>query len=138
MMDKFTDKQKAIDLALWRNYNNRYDDNYGVVENPKGEYIVCPTDKAKYINSSFEALPKDHSKMGYEHIQQIRTDYDPHSHWEEIAGMFSVLHGEVLRFILFANVPLERFIRYELARRGYDKDFKWVGFEEAETIWLKE
>jgi hypothetical protein len=137
-MDKFTDKQKAIDLALWQNYNHRYDDNYGVVETAKSEYIVCKTNDAKYINASFEALPKDHSKMDYGHIQSIRTDDDPLNHWEEIAGMFSVAHGETLRYILFANVPLERFIRYELASRGYDKDFKWVGFEEAENIWFKE
>lgn len=135
-MDKFTNKQKAIDLALWRNYNHRYDDNYSVVETPKGEYIVCQTDDTKYINALFEALPKDHSKMDYEHIQQIRTNFDPLPHWEEISGMFSITHGEVLRYILFANIPLERFIRYELASRGYDKDFKWVDFEEAENIWL--
>ena len=82
-------------------------------------------------------MPKDHSKMDYKHIQQIRTEYDPHNHWEEIVGMFSVAHGETLRYILFANVPLERFIRYELASRGYDKDFKWVGFENAKTVWCK-
>lgn len=136
-MDRFTEKQKAIDVALWRNYNHRYDDNYAVVETAKGEYIVCQTDDTKYVDATFEVLAKDHSKMDYEHIGQIRSDYDPLSHWEEIAGMFSVVHGEVLRFILFANVPLERFIRYELAGRGYDKEFKWVGFETAETIWLK-
>ena len=114
-MDKFTDKQKAIDLALWRNYNHRDDDNYGVFETTKGEYNVCQTDDTKYANATFLALPKDHSEMDYEHIQNIRTDYDPLNHWEEITGMLSVAHGEVLRYILFANVPLERFIRYELA-----------------------
>jgi len=51
--------------------------------------------------------------------------------------MLSVIHGEVLRFILSAKIPLEKFIKYELACRGYDKDFQWVGFDKAEAIWLK-
>ena len=37
--------------------------------------------------------------------------------------MFSVAHGETLRFILNTKIPLKRFIRYELACRGYDKNF---------------
>ena len=47
--------------------------------------------------------------------------------------MFSVAHGETLRFILNTKIPLKRFIRYELACRGYDKNFKWVGFDKAEV-----
>ncbi len=64
-------------------------------------------------------------------------DDDPLSHWEEIAGMFSVAHGETLQFILSAKIPLEKFIRYELACRGYDENFQWVGFEKSQEIWLK-
>lgn len=51
--------------------------------------------------------------------------------------MFSIADGEVLRFILALNIPLEKFIRYELAARGYDEDHKWVGFPQAKKIWLK-
>jgi len=40
-------------------------------------------------------------------------------------------------FILKAHIPLKKFLRYELACPGYDKKFNWVGFEEAEKIWLK-
>ncbi len=64
-------------------------------------------------------------------------DEDPLHHFEEIRGMFSVMDGEILRFILEAKIPLEKFIRYELASRGFDKDHKWVGFEKVEEIWLK-
>ncbi len=64
-------------------------------------------------------------------------DEDPLPHFEEIRGMFSVLHGEILRYILEVKIPLDKFIRYELANRGYDKDHLWVGFEKAEEIWLE-
>ena len=67
----------------------------------------------------------------------LGTRYNLAPAGEEIAGMFSIVHGETLRFILSAHIPLERFIRYELACRGYDKDFLWVGFDKAENIWLK-
>ncbi len=75
--------------------------------------------------------------MDYKHIRQISMDEDPLNHWEEIRGMFSVMDGEILRYILEANIPLEKFIRNELANRGYDKDHQWVGFDKAEQIWLK-
>ena len=136
-MDRFPNKQKAIDLAIWRNHNHRYDDNYGVVLSSKGDYMVFQKDHPSFKKSDFEALPKDYTKMDYKHIQQIRMDNDPLSHFEEIAGMFSVAHGETLRFILSAKIPLKKFIRYELASRGYDKDFLWIGFDEAEKLWLK-
>lgn len=136
-MTRFPSKQKAIDLALWQNHNHRYDDNYGVVLSSKGDYMVFQNDHPSFKKSDFEALPTDYLNMDYTHIQQIRMDEDPLSHFEEIAGMFSVAHGETLRFILSAKIPLEKFIRYELACRGYDKDFLWVGFEKAEKIWLK-
>lgn len=51
--------------------------------------------------------------------------------------LLTTLYGEILRFILHAKIPLEKFVREELAGRGYDENFKWVGFEEAEKIWLK-
>ena len=51
---------------------------------------------------------------------------------------FSIAHGETLRFLLSAKVPLERFLFVmKLASRGYDKDFLWIGFDEAEKLWLK-
>jgi hypothetical protein len=136
-MDRFPSKQKAIDLAVWRNHNHRYDDNYGIVLSSKGDYMVVQNDHPSFKRSDFEILPKHYVEKNYKHIQQIRMDDDPLSHWEEIAGVFSTAHGETLRFILSADIPLKRFIRYELACRGYDKDFLWVGFDKAEKIWLE-
>ena len=75
--------------------------------------------------------------MTYKHIASIGMDEDPLKHWEEIRRMVSVVDGEILRFVLAKNVPLEKLIRFELACRGYDKDHKWVGFEKAQKVWLK-
>jgi len=41
------------------------------------------------------------------------------------------------RFILHYGIPLERFIRYELACRGHNKEHQWCGYEKAKEIWLK-
>ena len=129
--------QKAIDLAIWQNHNHRFDDNYGVVLSSKGDYMVYQTDHPSFSISEFETLPVDYTKMDYKHIQQIAMDDDPLPHWEDIRGMFSTAHGEVLRFILMSKLPLKKLIRYELACRGYDESFQWVGFDKSEEIWLK-
>ncbi len=89
-----------------------------------------------FKGEQFEELPSDLSAMTYDHIQRIRMAYEPLEHWEAIAGMFSVADGEILRFILAYKVPLERFIRHELAGRGYDKNHNWIGFEQAAKLWL--
>ena len=136
-MKRFPSKQKAIDLALWQNHNHRFGDTYGVVLSSKGDYMVVETDNTSFSKKEFEKLSADYTKMSYKHIQQIRMDENPLSHFEEISGMFSTAHGETLSFILSAQIPLKRFIRYELASRGYDEKFNWVGFEKAEEIWLK-
>ncbi len=57
-------------------------------------------------------------------------------HWETITGMFSVADGEILRYLLYAKIPIEMFVRHELASRGYDKNHRWCGFDKAEKIWL--
>jgi len=99
--------------------------------------MIFQTDHPTFYASDFETLPSSYKKMNYKHIRQIRMDDDPLPHWEEIAGMFSVAHGETLRFILNTKLPLKRFIHYELACRGYDENFKWVGFDKSQEIWLK-
>lgn len=136
-MQRFPSKAKAIDLAIWQNNNHRFNDTYGVVLSSKGDYMVLEADHPSFENSEFEKIPADYSKMKYKDIAQIAMDDDPLPHWEEIRGMVSTVHGETLRFILKTNIPFEKFIRYELASRGYDENFKWVGFDNAEEIWLK-
>ena len=93
---------------------------------------------AKEMEIPFLDIAKDCSQINFEQISHIRMDEAPLLFWEEIAGMFSVVGGEFLRFILHTKIPLEKLIRYELATRGYDKNTQWVGFDKAKKIWLND
>ena len=73
-MNRFPNKQKAIDLALWQNHNHRFGDSYGVVLSSKGDYMVVEIDHTSFSKKDFEKLPTDYSKMSYKDIQQIRMD----------------------------------------------------------------
>jgi hypothetical protein len=48
------------------------------------------------------------------------------------------MDGKILRYILYAKIPLEKLIRFELAGRGFDENHRWVGFEKANEIWLQD
>lgn len=138
MMERFQNRQKAIDLAIWRNFNYRYPSNFGVLQDAKrGDYEVIQKDASSINKNVFEEFHEDHSMMSYNHIQTIASDRDPLEHWEEILGMLSTMNGETLRFILFANVPLDKLIRHTIASRGFDENLNWVGFQKAEEIWLQ-
>lgn len=138
-LDLFDDRQKAIDHALWLNFMYRIADiTFGVVHGPENDWAVCEQATAKEMELSFlNVMPEDHSKMSYRDIRHIKMDRDPLPHWQFITGMFSVVNGEILRYILYSKIPIEKFIRYELASRGYDKNHRWCGFDKAEEIWLK-
>ncbi|MDI1256724.1 MAG: hypothetical protein PSV16_11550 [Flavobacterium sp.] len=128
--------QKAIDIAMWMNFKYRTQKrSYAVMQDKKSKqyYVVQQQGKKKTLNP----LPTDYSGMSYQQIQDIRSELDPLHHWEEIMGMVSSVHGELLRFILSHNIPLERIIRYELAARGHDENHNWVGYDNAKDIWLK-
>jgi hypothetical protein len=77
-------------------------------------------------------------EMTYDDIRHIKMQYDPLRHWEDLTGTFSVMDGELLRFVLHTKIPLEKLIRHELASRGYDENHRWIGFDKASEIWLKE
>lgn len=137
-MLKHLSKQKAIDHALWLNFQERVSKiEHGVIPSFQGGYIVTPIDHPTFKGEVFEDLPADYTDMNYNDIKYIKADDDPLPHWETIFGMLSTTNGEILRYILAYNIPLEKLIRYELAMRGYDQNHQWVGFEEAEEIWLK-
>ncbi len=138
-LDLFSDRQKAIDHALWLNFKYRIANiKFGIIHGPKNDRAVCEQATANETEQTFmNVMPQDHSKMSYRDIRHIRLDREPLPHWEAIAGMFSVADGEILRYLLHAKVPIEMFIRHELAARGYDKDHRWCGFDKAEKIWLE-
>jgi len=135
---RYPNKQKAIDKALWLNFEYRTKSKtFGVIQSAQGEYLVVLTDTISFEGEAFEQLPKNYSKLSYKKIQMIAKDDDSLNHWEEIRGIFSVMDGEILRYILHSKIPMEKFIRFELASRGFDKDHNWCGFENAEDIWFK-
>lgn len=137
-LELFPNKRKAIDQAIWLTFVHRVHGwRFGVVESVEGGWFVVEHGHPSFEKNDFEPLPKDCANMDYSHIKRIYMDIGPLEHWESIKGMFSVMDGETLRFILSSQVPLERFIRFELALRGYDKDHQWVGFEKSEKIWLE-
>ncbi|QTE21102.1 hypothetical protein [Polaribacter cellanae] len=131
-------KEKAIDFALWQNFKHRVDGkHFGVIQSVEGDFLIVSPDHPTFKGEVFETLPDHYAGMEYKHIRNISMDIDPLHHFSEIKGMISVMDGEILRFILKYKIPLEKLIRYELASRGYDENHQWVGFEKAETIWLK-
>jgi len=136
---RFSYKQKAIDKALWLNFEYRIKNKtFGVIQSAKSDYLVVLKNNIMFEGGVFEKLPNNYLKLSYQNIQIIAMDDDPLNHWEEIRGMLSVLDGELLRYILHTKIPLEKFIRFELASRGFDKDHKWCGFEKAKEIWFVE
>ena len=76
--------------------------------------------------------------LSYRKLDTIRQDEDPLAYWESIIGMVTTMDGEVLRYILKNRIPLDRIIRHELALRGFDKNHRWCGFDNAREIWLNE
>ncbi len=136
--ENYTNKQKAIDRALWLNFEYRLTHRrFVVVPSCESGYFVIPNGHPCFEEEEIEELPNGYSGLSYLDIQHIRADCDQLQHWQEIVGMFTVMNGELLRFILHYDIPLEKLIRYELACRGHDKEHKWVGFEKAKEIWLE-
>ena len=140
LMDFFDNIDKGHDHALWLNFKYRIAKiSFGVIHGPDDNFAVVEEATAQEMEMSFiPNLPKDYCSMSYDHIRHIKMDEDPLRHWESLNGTFAIMDGELLRFILAGKIPLEKFIRAELAARGYDKDHRWCGFEKAEEIWLVE
>lgn len=134
---RYSSRQKALDHALWLTFIHRVKgQKYGAILSIEGDYLVVPIDHPTFEGEPFEQLPVSYSNISFTDIGQIRQDAEQLSHWEELLGAFSVMDGQLLRFILEYRVDLEKLIRYELAARGHDKDGKWCGFEKAAEIWL--
>jgi len=137
-LDLFDNKEKAIHHALWLNFKYRIANiTFGVIQIKK-QWAVLEGATAKEMNVEFlDILPKDLSEMTYDKIRHIRMDKNPLPHWEDLFGMLSIMDGEILRYILYAKIPLKKLIRFELAGRGYDENHRWCGFDKANDIWLE-
>jgi len=136
--DVFYDKEKAMRQALWLSFKNRITKTeFGVVRYKNNTWAVIESEVADSVGFPFEKMSRDYSDISYDIIRDIKMDEEPLQHLEELLGVFSVMDGELLRYILHAKIPLEKLIRYELAIRGFDKNHVWCGFEKAEDVWLK-
>lgn len=137
LLKAYPSRQKAIDSALWLTFKFRKEKKvFGVKWLRKtNEHQVVELENRK--QRSLLRFSESYRQIHYLEISEICKDIDPLPHWEDLRGMFSSADGELLRFILEYNVPLEKFIRFELASRGHDKNSQWVGFEKAYEIWLK-
>ena len=139
-LDVFDDQQKAIDHAMWLNFKYRIAGIvFGVIHGPEDNWAVCEQATADEMEMTFlDILPKDYSKISYKQLDTIRQDEEPLPFWSALVGLVSTADGEILRFILENKIPLDKFIRHELASRGYDKNHRWCGFDRAREIWLNE
>jgi hypothetical protein len=139
LLDVFDSQEKAIDHAIWLNFKYRIAViRFGVIDGPNRNWSVCEEATAKEMETSFlDILPKNYARMTFKQIRHIKMDRNPLPHWEMLS-IFSTMDGEILRYILHADIPLKKLIRFELAARGYDKNHRWCGFEEAEKIWLRD
>ena len=139
-LDLFDSKEKATDHALWLNFKYRVAKiKFGIIHGPDNNSAVLEEATSKEMEMPFlDILPKDVSMITYDAIRHIKMDSNPLPHWGRIIGLFSSTDGEVLRYVLHTKIPLEKFIRHELASRGYDKNHRWCGFDKASEIWLKE
>jgi len=133
-------KAKAVDHLLWLNFIHRNtEDYYKIIKTQHGNLKVIHHSLVQSDQnlSKTRAFTKSYRRMKYAHIAEISKDSEPLAHWEAIRGMVATQDGELLRFIIKHKIPLEKFIRYELASRGFDEDHQWCGFEKAAKIWLK-
>ncbi|MCR9171526.1 MAG: hypothetical protein NXI10_03475 [bacterium] len=131
-------EQKFIDDAVYRNFLVRRKEitPFYAVAYHSGMNLMVSDDILEITeNVVIHPLTTSYAEMDYDHIDTIAQDTNPLDHWAEIRGAFSTMDGEVLRFILAMDIPLNKFIRQELAARGYDENHNWVGFEKAKKIW---
>lgn len=140
ILDVFDSREKAIDQAIWLNFKYRIAGIvFGVIHGSENNWAVCEEATAEEMGTEFlNVLSDDYTDISYRHLDHIAMDSNPLPHWEQIRGMLSVTDGEILRFILHNNVPIHRFIRHELASRGFDKNHRWCGFNKAREIWLED
>lgn len=141
ILEFYDDLDKARDRALWLEFEYRtLPKHFTVFDGPQDNYAVADLQTAEELDVSCHhySLPENYEHLSYKELKKMGQDVDILSHWEEILGKFSVMEGELLRFILAYKVPLEKIIRHELGNRGFDTNNKWIGFQESEKLWNKE
>ena len=138
-LDFFDVKEKAIHHCLWLNFKYRIAKiTFGIVHGPDNNWAVLEEATAKEMELQFlDILPKDYAGMSYDDIRLLQMDRDPLPHIEQLLGSIATMDGEILRWILFYKIPMEKLIRFELGSRGYDENHRWCGFSKSYEIWLQ-
>lgn len=138
ILEFYPDLDKALDRAVWLQFNYRtVPKTFVVYDGPEDNFAVSDLQTAEEMDMelSFYPLPESYGNLSYENLQVIAKDNDPLSHWEDLLGRFATMEGELLRFILQYNIPVEKLIRHELGNRGFDENHRWVGFDRSKEIW---
>ena len=141
ILEFYDDLDKARDRALWLEFEYRtLPKHFTVFDGPEDNYAVADLQTAEELDVSCHhySLPENYEHLSYEDLKKMSQDADLLSHWEELLGKFSVMEGEVLRFILAYKIPLEKIVRHELGCRGFDTNNRWIGFQESEKLWKDE
>lgn len=136
ILEFYNNLDKARDRALWLEFEHRnVPKQFVVFDGPEENFAVADLQTAEDITHQYYSLPENYQHLSYGDLKGISGDPEMLKHWEEILGKFSVMEGELLRFILEYQIPLEKIIRHELGSRGFDRNNQWVGFEKSREIW---
>ncbi len=95
--------RKAQDAAVWLNFKHKQDDDFkslAVLHGASDDFVLLEEWEAKEMEIPALELPTSYANITYPHIQSIKSDVDPLTHWLEIFGSFSVMKADYLRFIL--------------------------------------
>jgi CRISPR/Cas system CMR-associated protein Cmr3 (group 5 of RAMP superfamily) len=137
-MEFYDDLNNAIDRAVWLQFQYRNQERYFVVyDGPEDNFVVSDllTAQEMELDNHFYPLANSYKNLSYERLEAIAKDSDMLEHWENLLGKFSVMEGELLRFIIRFQIPVEKLIRHELVNRGFDQNNQWVGFDASKDIW---
>lgn len=140
ILEFYNELDKAVDRAVWLQFKHRLTrTRFVVYDGPESNYAVSDLKTAQQMGMAhhFYPLVKSYKNLSYDKLKSISDDWSKLVHWEELLGKFTVMEGELLRFIINYQIPVEKLIRQELASRGFDQNQQWVGFDAAKEIWLK-
>lgn len=141
IIEYYSTLDKAVDRAVWLQFKHRItNEKFVVYQDSNNDYIVSDLKTVKEMESTPYCYPlvESYTDLSYERLNSLIKDEKMLKHWEELLGKFSVMEGELLRFIIQYQIPVDKIIRHELGTRGFDQNQQWVGFEESREIWLND
>lgn len=129
---------EALNTAIWLNFKHQAlgEGLFSIMDGPNDVFSVVSRDVLEdFENPSVIPHDNHYEGMDPEVAHYIRHHPQPMEHWQEIIDMISSMDGDILRFILYTDIPLNTLIKEELAGRGYDNLGIWIGFEQSKALW---